>query len=96
MPVTVAASPMHAYEIRSRKDRRSANLISDALPIRSAVVWRAKRNRGRNRLREVSQPVTRCCDSRLRRSGQRDLDARARGRFQRVLIIFGFGNDREG
>jgi hypothetical protein len=32
MPVTSAASPMHAYEIRPRKDHRGVDLISDALP----------------------------------------------------------------
>jgi hypothetical protein len=29
---------MHIYEIRPRKDHRGVDLISDALPIRSAVV----------------------------------------------------------
>jgi hypothetical protein len=39
---------------------------------------------------------SRCCDPRLRFGWQRDRDARAQGRFQSVLIIFSFGNDREG
>jgi hypothetical protein len=39
----------------------------------------------RNRLRKVSQPFTRCCDSRLRCRWQRDRNARARGRVQRTL-----------
>jgi len=38
----------------------------------------------RNRLRKVSQSLTQCCDSRLRWSWQRDWNARARWRFQRV------------
>jgi hypothetical protein len=33
---------------------------------RWAVVWRTKRNQQRHRRRKVLQPVTRCCDSRLR------------------------------
>ncbi len=32
MPVTSAASPMHGYEVRPRKDYRGVDLISDALP----------------------------------------------------------------
>ena len=32
MLVTVVTSPIHAYEIRPRKDKRGVNLISDALP----------------------------------------------------------------
>jgi len=31
------------------------------------------------------QPLTRCCDSRLRCRGQRDRNARAQGRFQGVV-----------
>ena len=31
MPVTVANSPVHVYEIRPRKDHRGVDLISDAL-----------------------------------------------------------------
>ena len=33
MPVTSAASPMDAYEIRSRKDKRGVDLISEALEL---------------------------------------------------------------
>jgi hypothetical protein len=40
----------------------------------------------RNRLRRVFQPLTSRCDSRLRSSGQRDRNTRARGRFQRVVM----------
>lgn len=34
---------MHAYEIRSRSDKRGADLISDVLPF-GRVVWPTKRN----------------------------------------------------
>jgi len=34
---------------------------------------------------KVSQPLTWCCDSRLRWCGQRAWNARARGWFQRVV-----------
>jgi hypothetical protein len=43
----------------------------------------------RSRPRKVSQPITRCRDSRLRCDWQRDRDARAHGRFQRVVIRSG-------
>ncbi len=59
-------SLQHLYEVRPRRDKRGFDLISDVLPFRAAVVWRAKRSQQCNRLREVSQPVTECCDSRLR------------------------------
>jgi hypothetical protein len=39
------------------KDHRGVDLISDALPIRAAMVWRAKRNQQHNRLRKVSQSI---------------------------------------
>ena len=32
MPVTVATSPTHVYEVRPRKDKRGVDRISDALP----------------------------------------------------------------
>jgi hypothetical protein len=54
-------------------------------PGRATTVRRTKRNQQCNRLREVSQPVTRCCDARLGCSGQRDRDPRGRGRVQRVV-----------
>jgi hypothetical protein len=44
----------HIYKVRSRKDRRGVDLISDALSFGPVVVWRAKCNQ----LREVSQPLT--------------------------------------
>jgi hypothetical protein len=36
-------------EMRPRKDHRGVDLISDALPFGSAMVWRTKRNQQRNR-----------------------------------------------
>jgi len=35
---------------------------------------------------KVLQPLTCCCDARLRWSGQRDWNARAGRRFQRVVV----------
>ena len=49
---------MQAYEVRPRKDHRGVDLMSDALPVRSAVVWRAERYRQRNRIRTALQPLT--------------------------------------
>jgi hypothetical protein len=51
------------------------------------VVWRAGRNQQRNRLREVSQPLTSRRDSRLRCGGQRARNARAQGRLQGVVRV---------
>jgi hypothetical protein len=45
--------------------------------LRSSVVRWAKRSQQRYRLRGALQPLTQCCDSRLRCSGQRDRNARA-------------------
>src|SRR5439155_14103214 len=52
-----------------------------------AVVCRAKRSQQCNQLRKVSQPFSRCGDSRLRFSKQRDRNTRASGRVQRALRI---------
>jgi hypothetical protein len=38
---------LHAYKIRPREDKRGVDLISDALPFRSPVVRRTKRNQVR-------------------------------------------------
>ena len=56
---------MDVYEIRPRKDKRGVDLISDALPFGRLLAQRAKRNQQCSWLREVFQPVTQCCDSRL-------------------------------
>jgi len=48
----------HMYAVRPRKDRRGFDLISNALPFRAALVWRAKRNQQCNQLRKVFQPFT--------------------------------------
>ena len=86
---------------------RTPPLNFRSAPIPSPVVRRTKRDQQRNRLREVSQPSTRRCDSRLRCGWQRDRDARVRWRFQRVVarskhlrVIFApnplFNSDRTG
>jgi hypothetical protein len=69
-------SPQHAYKIRPRRDHRGVDLISDALPF--GRLWYTKPDDA-NRIREVSQPVTWCCDPRLRCSGQRGRNARSCG-----------------
>jgi len=73
---------MHLYEVRPRSDHRGFDLISDVLPF----------GRSRNRLRDARQPISRCRDSRLRRRGQRDRNARARRRFQGVVSQTEVGN----
>jgi hypothetical protein len=44
---------MHVYEVRPRKDKRGVDLISDALPFRSAVVRRAQFNQQCSQLRKL-------------------------------------------
>jgi len=46
MPVTVAASPMHVYEVRPRKNHRGVDLISDALPF--GRLWYGEPNEASN------------------------------------------------
>jgi hypothetical protein len=48
---------MHVYEVRPLKDKRGVDLNGEA-SIRSAVVRRTERNRERNQLRKVFQPLT--------------------------------------
>ena len=52
------------YEIRPRADKHGVDLVSDALPLQSHMVSWVKSNQRRNRPRQVSQPLTWCCDSR--------------------------------
>ena len=54
--------------VRESARARSARIRSNlqCAPIRSAVVWRRQCCRKRNRLRGAFQPLTPCCDSRLR------------------------------
>src|SRR5215831_14670237 len=75
----------HVYEVRPRKDHRGVDVISDVLPF--GRLWYGEPNAAANvnRIRAILQPFTRCSDSRLRCSGQGDRDARAQGRFQRVV-----------
>ncbi len=58
--------PAHGYEVRLRKDRRGADLISDALPFGRLWYGEAKRNQQCNRVRQASQSITLCRDSSLR------------------------------
>jgi hypothetical protein len=59
-------SSQHVYVVGPRKDKRGVDLISDALPI--GRLWYGEPNAVRQRswLREVSQPLIGCGDSRLR------------------------------
>ena len=41
---------VEAYEVGQRSDKRGVNLISDALPVRSAVVWRASQTQSATQL----------------------------------------------
>jgi hypothetical protein len=53
-------------KVRPRKDKRGVDLISDVLPFGRLWYGEPDANRQCNRLREVSQPITSCCDPRLR------------------------------
>jgi len=61
-------SSKHVYEVRPRKDKRGVDLISDVLPI-------GRLCRTQSAMQPATQgfqPLTRCCNSRLRWDGQRD------------------------
>jgi len=79
------AMPMHIYKIGPRSDQPAFALISNLLCIWPVVLRRARLNRQYSPLRAVLQPLTWRRDSRLRWCWQRDRDARAQGRFQRVV-----------
>ena len=77
---------LHSYEVRPRDDRRGVDLISDALPF--GRLWYGEPNavsdaigyaKFRSRSHDAVIPV-------YDESGQRDRDARARGRFQRGVV----------
>ena len=79
---------LHSYEVRPRDDRRGVDLISDALPF--GRLWYGEPNavsdaigyaKFRSRSHDAVIPV-------YDESGQRDRDARARGRFQRMASSF--------
>ena len=76
---------MHVYEVRPRKDRRGADLISDALPF--GGLWYDGPNAVTNATGYAMHDSRSagCSDSRLQCGGQRDRDAQARWRFQRAL-----------
>jgi hypothetical protein len=65
---------------------RTPPLNFRSAPTPSPVVRGTKRNQQRNQICEVSQPLTQCCDPRLRCSGQHDRNARARWRVQRGCV----------
>jgi hypothetical protein len=44
---------MHLYEVRPRKDRRGVDLIFRCAAVRSALLWRTKRDQQCNRLRDA-------------------------------------------
>jgi hypothetical protein len=52
-----------------------------------AIVRRPKCNRERYRICGASQPLTSSRDAHLRFSGQRDRNARGRGRFQGAMSV---------
>jgi len=80
-------SSQHVYKIRPRKSRRGVDLISYALPF--GALWYAGPGAIDNAIgyAKFRSPVTHCRHSHVRRSWQRDRDARARGRFQRVVKV---------
>ena len=85
-------SSQHVYEVRPRKDRRGFDLISDALPF--GRLWYDGPNATSNAIGYASQ-YSRSHDAVIRvyDEWQRDRDARARGRFQRVVTLSRFRLD---
>ena len=75
----------HVYEVRPRKDKRGVDLISDALPF--GRFWYEGPNAASNAIGYASHysrshgAVIRVYDG----GGQRDRNARARGRFSGAL-----------
>jgi len=59
----------HVYEVRPRKDKHGADLISEAAAIWPTLVWPGWR---RDWLREILQPLTLCSNSRFRWIGHCD------------------------
>jgi len=76
---------MHIYEVRTRRDKRGIDLISDALPF--GRLWNAASRRECSRIRDALQPINRCCSSRLRCGRLRNRIARPRLRFQRLVAL---------
>ncbi len=75
----------HAYEVRPRKDKRGVDLISDALPF--GRLWYGEPNAANNAV-DYAQHYSRSHDAVIRvydATGNSDRDARAQGRFQRVV-----------
>ena len=75
----------HGYEIRPRKDHPGVDLISDVLPFRA--LWYGEPDAINNAI-GYAKFYSRSHDAVIRvydDVGQRDLGARARGRFQRAV-----------
>jgi hypothetical protein len=78
-------STTHVYEVRSRKDKRGVDLISNALPF--GRLWYGEPNAVANAI-GYAQHYSRSQNAVIRvydAGRQRDPDARARGQFQRAV-----------
>ena len=78
-------SSLHVYEVRPRKDHRGVDLISDVLPF--GRLWYGEPNAVRNAI-GYAMHNSRSHDAVIRvydDSGNVIEDARAQGRFQRVV-----------
>jgi hypothetical protein len=73
-------TPLHVFEVRPRRDKRGFDLISDALPF--GLLWYVEVSDAIGYAKFSSRSRR---HSRLRCGWQRDQNARARGRFQRVV-----------
>ena len=81
------AAKMHVYEVRPRSDKRGVDLISDVLPF--GRLWYGEPNAINNAV-GYAKFRSRSHDAVIRvydKARQRDRNARARGRFQRVVTL---------
>jgi hypothetical protein len=79
---------VHCYEVRPRKDHRGVDLTSDVLPF--GRLWYGEPNAISNAI-GYAQHYSRSHDAVISvfdDAWQRDRDARAEGRFQRVVKFF--------
>ena len=73
------------HRLKPRKDKRGVDLISDALPF--GRLWYDGPNAASNAIGYASSTAAHMVrNSRLRLGGQRDRNARARGRFPRSVL----------
>src|SRR6266566_4346037 len=78
----------HVYEVRPLKDKRGVDLISDVLPF--GRLWYAEPNASSNAI-SYAKFFSRSHDAVIHvydEAGQRDRNARAHWRFQRVVKFF--------